>query len=151
MQSVDFLSGMGTCQMIASHGNLDFLEVCDFLNRAWELDLSPQDFLITYPDCENTMCILDPMTIGCALADNSSLKLNKLNFLYNSWARKSVQVRGFEHQMRRSQNLCSSLPERLNVVRPMTTTEASSKQEHMTSGSTAEALTTSLGHLNPVM
>ena len=62
--------------MVAVHGNFEFVEVCDFLIRAWELDMRPQDFNIKYPDCENTVRILDPMTIGCALTDNSSLKLN---------------------------------------------------------------------------
>ncbi len=62
--------------MVAAHGNLELVEVFDFLNRACEPELRPQDFNITYPDCENTMSILDPMTIGCALTDNSSLKLN---------------------------------------------------------------------------
>ena len=53
--------------MVAAHPNFAFVEVCDFLNRAWELDMSPKDFKITYPAGGNTMCILDQLTIGTAL------------------------------------------------------------------------------------
>ncbi|CAE8736524.1 unnamed protein product, partial [Polarella glacialis] len=65
-----FYAGRRTCQRVAAHANLVFFEVCDFLNRAWVLDMSPKDFSITCMDDENTMCILDQLTIDSVLSAN---------------------------------------------------------------------------------